>query len=58
MRVIVCDNYDKMSETAANLIVSQIMLKPNSILGLATGSTPVGMYEKLGEKCKNGEVDF
>lgn len=58
MRVIVCDNYDKMSETAANLIVSQIMLKPNSVLGLATGSTPIGMYEKLSEKCSRGEVDF
>ena len=58
MRTIVCDNYDEMSEKAAKLVVSQLTLKPDSILGLATGSTPIGLYERLCELNKTGEVDF
>ena len=58
MRVIVCDTYEELSATGAKLIESQIMLKPDSILGLATGSTPIGLYNKLVELNKSGEVDF
>lgn len=58
MRILVCENYDGMSKMAAQMIVSQITLKPNSILGLATGGTAVGMYENLVEMYKNGLVDF
>lgn len=58
MRIIVCENYDEMSENAAKIIGSQLVLKPDSTLGLATGSTPVGLYEKLIEMNKNGEIDF
>lgn len=58
MRVILCDNYDEVSKAATKLVESQINLKPNCVLGLATGSTPVGMYKRLIEKCKNGELDF
>ncbi len=58
MRVIVCENYDEMSKAAAKLIEGLVTLKPNAILGLATGSTPVGMYKILSEKCKAGELDF
>ncbi len=58
MRVIVCENYDEMSKEAAKLIEGLVALKPECILGLATGSTPVGMYKILSEKCKNGELDF
>lgn len=58
MRTIVCGNYDEMSEKAAKLVVSQLTLKPDSILGLATGSTPIGLYERLCELNKTGEVDF
>ncbi len=47
-----------MSEKAAKLVVSQLTLKPDSILGLATGSTPIGLYERLCELNKAGEVDF
>ncbi len=47
MRVLVCKDYDAMSKKAAEMIAAQIVLKPNSILGLATGSTPVGMYRDL-----------
>lgn len=58
MRVLVCENYDEMSYQAARLIESQLILKPDSTLGLATGSTPVGMYKKLVEIYKKGELDF
>lgn len=58
MRVIICENYEEMSNEAAKIVAGQIMLKPNCTLGLATGSTPVGMYKKLCEMNKNGEIDF
>lgn len=58
MRVILCDNYEEVSKAATKLVESQINLKPNCVLGLATGSTPVGMYKMLIEKCKDGELDF
>ena len=43
---------------AADLIAAQILVKPNCVLGLATGSTPIGMYEQLVEWHKAGELDF
>ena len=58
MRVILCENYEEMSLKAANIFAAQLTLKPNSVLGLATGSTPVGMYKKLSEMNNNGEIDF
>ncbi|MFT5873645.1 MAG: glucosamine-6-phosphate deaminase [Clostridium sp.] len=58
MRIIVVDNYDEMSKKAALMIASQIMLKPNSVLGLATGATPIGMYKELVELYSKNEVDF
>ncbi len=58
MRVIVCENYNEMSKAGAKLIASQLVLKPNSVLGLATGSTPVGMYKELISMNKAGELDF
>lgn len=58
MRVIVCKNYEEMSAQAAKLVASQITLKPDSVLGLATGSTPVGMYQRLVEMYENNELDF
>ncbi|KAI4452929.1 glucosamine-6-phosphate isomerase [Holotrichia oblita] len=47
-----------MSKTAARMIAGQLILKPNSVLGLATGSTPVGMYAELASMYKRGEADF
>ena len=47
MRIIVCENYEEVSKKAAQMILSQVTLKPNSVLGLATGSTPIGMYENI-----------
>ncbi len=58
MQVIVCDNYDKMSREAAAVVANQLKKKPNSVLGLATGSTPVGMYEQLIRMCADGEISF
>ena len=58
MRVIQCENYDKMSSTAADFVAAQILFKPDSVLGLATGSTPLGMYGILSDMCKNGKADF
>ena len=58
MKILVCENYDKLSEKAAQIIMSQITLKSNSILGLATGSTPIGMYKKLIEMYENKMIDF
>ena len=47
MRVIQVENYEKMSKLAAKIISSQIILNPKIKIGLATGSTPVGLYEEL-----------
>lgn len=58
MRVIVCNDYEEMSRKAAKLVASQITLKPNCVLGLATGSTPIGLYDNLAEMNKRGEIDF
>ena len=58
MRLIICKNYDEVSEKAAEFVRSQVMLKANSVLGLATGSTPLGMYERLCLMKESGEVDF
>ncbi len=58
MRIIVCENYEEVSKKAAQMILSQVTLKPNSVLGLATGSTPIGMYENLVKLNKHGDIDF
>jgi glucosamine-6-phosphate deaminase len=50
--------YHEMSKKAANIIAAQVILNPASVLGLATGSTPVGTYNLLAEYCENGNVDF
>ncbi len=58
MKFITVKSYEELSRMAANIIASQVVLKPQSVLGLATGSSPVGTYKKLAEYCKNGDVDF
>ena len=58
MRYITVKTYDELSTKAAALICAQVNVKPNSVLGLATGSSPLGTYAKIIEKCANGEVDF
>ena len=58
MRVIVCENYEEISKEAAKIIAAQVHLKPDCVLGLATGSTPVGAYNELVDMYKKGEIDF
>lgn len=58
MKIIVCNNYQEMSVAAADIMVSVMKSTPSPVLGLATGSTPVGMYQKLIEKNAAGEIDF
>lgn len=58
MKLIICEDYNKMSEQAARILASVITLKPDCVLGLATGSTPVGMYKRLVEMYNAGDLDF
>lgn len=58
MRVIICENYEELSKQAAKIVSSQLIVKPNSVLGLATGSTPIGLYQNLIDMNKSGEIDF
>ena len=58
MQIYKVKNYQEMSRKAANIIAAQVILKPDSILGLATGSSPVGTYQHLTEMYQQGNVDF
>lgn len=58
MRIIKTKNYDEMSKKAANIMASVILLKPNCVLGLATGSSPIGTYKNLVDMYNRGELDF
>ncbi len=58
MEVIVCKNYDEVSAKSAEIVATVIKAKPDGVLGLATGSTPEGMYAKLVEMNRKGEIDF
>ena len=58
MRFITVNNYEELSRKAANIIAAQIISKPDSVLGLATGSSPVGAYKELIRRNKEGDVDF
>ena len=52
------ESYEKLSQMAAEIIADVVKNNKNPILGLATGSSPLGTYACLAEKCKNGELDF
>ena len=58
MRIIVTDSYEEMSKVAARIVAGQLYLKPNSVLGLATGSTPEGMYANLVKVHQSVGLDF
>ena len=51
-------DYASMSRKAANIISAQVIMKPDCVLGLATGSTPIGTYKQLIEWYKKGDLDF
>lgn len=52
------DSYDTLSEKAAEVITNLVRKKPNANLGLATGGTPIGMYEELVKANQNGSISF
>lgn len=58
MKITVCSNYEAMSCRAADIIASQITLKPDSVLGLATGSTPLGLYAELVKRFEENRLSF
>lgn len=58
MHVQTADDYDQMSEVAAHIVADQIREKPNSVIGFATGGTPVGMYDRLIEAHEEQGLDF
>ncbi|MGO1470835.1 MAG: glucosamine-6-phosphate deaminase [Tissierella sp.] len=58
MKLIVKKDYEEMSKKAADIMIEEIKGNPNIILGLATGSTPIGMYKRMIKRHKEGEVDF
>ena len=58
MRIIRAKDYKDMSRKAANIISAQVILKPDSVLGLATGSSPISTYEQLVKWYEKGDLDF
>ena len=58
MRIIVVESYEEMSIKAASIVKSQLVLKPDCVLGCATGETPLGMYQELVKAYRNKEADF
>lgn len=57
MQIIITENYNEMSEKAADIFCG-VLKKPNAVLGLATGSTPIGLYKLLVERCRAGLISF
>ena len=58
MKIIRAKDYQDMSRKAANIISAQIIMKPDCVLGLATGGTPVGTYAQLVDWYNKGDLDF
>lgn len=58
MKIYKAKDYKDMSRKAANIISAQVIMKPNCVLGLATGSTPIGIYDQLVEWYNKGDLDF
>lgn len=58
MKIYVTEDYQGMSRKAANIVSAQVILNPASVLGLATGSTPIGMYKQLIAWYKKNDLDF
>ena len=58
MKVIVAENYQQIGTLGAKTIADVIKSNPNCVLGLATGTSPIGIYQNLIEMCNNGEISF
>lgn len=58
MKIIKTKDYEQMSRVTANILSAQVIMKPKCILGLATGSTPIGAYQQLIAWYQKGDIDF
>ena len=58
MEIIVCEDYNEISEKAAEIVKIQLSKKKNSVIGLASGSTPTGLYKELSKMNEKGEISF
>ena len=58
MKIIKTKDYEHMSRVTANLLSAQVIMKPDCVLGLATGSTPIGAYKQLVQWFQKGDLDF
>ena len=58
MEVVIRQNYDEMSKQAAQMVAELLNTKPNAVLGMATGSTPLGLYQELVRMYERGQLDF
>lgn len=58
MKIIIANDYEDMSRKAANYLSAQVIMKPDAVLGLATGETPIGAYKQLVEWYNKGDIDF
>lgn len=58
MKLIEVPTYEKLSRQAANIVSAQVIMRPDSVLGLATGASPLGTYRQLIDWYKKGDVDF
>ena len=58
MKKVVCDSYEEICRFAADIFTQTLKEKPDSVLGFATGSTPIGLYDELAKRYENGEIDF
>ena len=58
MKVIVTENYDEMSKKAAEIIIDVVKKNPNAVLGLATGSSPIGTYQNMIKDCKENGTSY
>ncbi len=58
MKVIVTKNTEELAEQALQVMLDVVKNKPNAVIGLATGSSPVGLYKKMIEDCKNNGTSY
>ncbi|MEG7379959.1 glucosamine-6-phosphate deaminase [Bacillus subtilis] len=58
MKIIVAEHYEELCKLSANIIKEHVQAKKDAVLGLATGSTPVGLYKQLISDYQSGEIDF
>src|SRR3954467_5031776 len=56
MEVVITDSSDEVGRTGADVVSALLERRPDAVLGLATGSSPVGVYDELGARCRNGTL--